>query len=106
MLNAEQAFSGFAVDDLPKAKAFYGDTLGMDVAEEHGMRAPDELRAARERSQALGRRRDRPLGQERVGDRLVGRAGPEHFQCHGQHVEVDEVHPGRPVGLTVPYAPG
>ena len=37
MLDAEQAYSGFAVDDIPKAKAFYGDTLGMDVSEENGM---------------------------------------------------------------------
>ena len=37
MINAERAFSGFAVDDIPKAKAFYGDTLGMDVSEENGM---------------------------------------------------------------------
>ncbi|MEO7117690.1 MAG: VOC family protein [Candidatus Limnocylindrales bacterium] len=26
-----QAFSGFSTDDLDKAKAFYGDTLGLDV---------------------------------------------------------------------------
>ena len=28
-----KAFSGFSVDDLRKAKAFYSETLGLDVAE-------------------------------------------------------------------------
>ena len=28
-----KAFSGFSVDDLQKAKTFYGDTLGMEVSE-------------------------------------------------------------------------
>jgi catechol 2,3-dioxygenase-like lactoylglutathione lyase family enzyme len=37
MLKHDQAYSGFSVDDIPKAKAFYGDTLGMDVVEENGM---------------------------------------------------------------------
>jgi catechol 2,3-dioxygenase-like lactoylglutathione lyase family enzyme len=32
-----KAFSGFSVDDIPAARAFYGDTLGIDVTEEHGM---------------------------------------------------------------------
>jgi catechol 2,3-dioxygenase-like lactoylglutathione lyase family enzyme len=36
MINADQAFSGFAVDDIPTAKAFYGGTLGMDVSEANG----------------------------------------------------------------------
>jgi len=29
-----EAFSGFAVDDLQKAREFYGQTLGIDVADE------------------------------------------------------------------------
>ncbi len=37
MFRNTKAFSGFAVDDVPKAKAFYGDVLGLDVSEEHGM---------------------------------------------------------------------
>ena len=32
-----KAFSGFAVDDLPAAKRFYGDTLGLNVSEENGL---------------------------------------------------------------------
>jgi catechol 2,3-dioxygenase-like lactoylglutathione lyase family enzyme len=32
-----KAFSGFAVDDVEKARAFYGDTLGVRISEEHGM---------------------------------------------------------------------
>jgi catechol 2,3-dioxygenase-like lactoylglutathione lyase family enzyme len=32
-----KAFSGFAVDDLAKARAFYGDTLGLKTSEEYGL---------------------------------------------------------------------
>ncbi len=31
------AFSGFSVDDIPQAKAFYAETLGVDVTEANGM---------------------------------------------------------------------
>jgi catechol 2,3-dioxygenase-like lactoylglutathione lyase family enzyme len=31
MLAESKAFSGFAVDDLEKAREFYGETLGLDV---------------------------------------------------------------------------
>ena len=37
MLGASKAFSGFAVDDLDKARAFYGDTLGLRTSEDHGL---------------------------------------------------------------------
>ncbi|HEX5619635.1 MAG TPA: VOC family protein [Solirubrobacteraceae bacterium] len=37
MLANSKAFSGFAVADIDQAKAFYGDTLGLDVTEEHGL---------------------------------------------------------------------
>ena len=37
MLANSKAFSGFAVADVAQAKAFYGDTLGLDVSEEHGL---------------------------------------------------------------------
>jgi catechol 2,3-dioxygenase-like lactoylglutathione lyase family enzyme len=36
-LAAAQPYSGFAVDDIPAARAFYGDTLGLKVTEENGM---------------------------------------------------------------------
>jgi catechol 2,3-dioxygenase-like lactoylglutathione lyase family enzyme len=32
-----KAFSGFAVDDIQKAREFYGETLGLRVSEEHGL---------------------------------------------------------------------
>ena len=32
-----KAFSGFAVDDLRKAREFYGDTLGLKTSEEWGL---------------------------------------------------------------------
>ena len=34
MLKESKAFSTFAVDDVPKAKQFYGETLGLDVKDE------------------------------------------------------------------------
>ena len=37
MLDPEQAYSGFSVDDIDAARRFYGDMLGMDVSEEHAM---------------------------------------------------------------------
>ncbi len=33
MFKDTQAFSGFSVDDLDRARAFYGDTLGMHVTD-------------------------------------------------------------------------
>ena len=37
MLSQSKAFSGFSVDDIVAAKAFYAGTLGLEVTEEHGM---------------------------------------------------------------------
>ena len=37
MLETSHAFSGFSSNDIPAARAFYGDTLGLDVTEENGM---------------------------------------------------------------------
>ncbi len=37
MLKDSKAYSGFSVDDIPKAKEFYGRTLGLDVSEDQGM---------------------------------------------------------------------
>ena len=37
MLNASHAFSGFSTNDIAAARAFYADTLGVDVSEENGM---------------------------------------------------------------------
>jgi catechol 2,3-dioxygenase-like lactoylglutathione lyase family enzyme len=34
MLKDAKAFSGFSVDDIPRAKQFYGETLGLNVSEE------------------------------------------------------------------------
>lgn len=35
MLGNSAAFSGFSVDDIPRAKQFYGETLGLEVSEEN-----------------------------------------------------------------------
>ncbi|MHA7208160.1 VOC family protein [Arthrobacter sp. MDT1-65] len=37
MIDATKAFSGFSVRDVPEAKAFYEDVLGLSVSEDHGM---------------------------------------------------------------------
>jgi catechol 2,3-dioxygenase-like lactoylglutathione lyase family enzyme len=37
MLARSQAFCGFAVDDVDEARAFYGDTLGLETSIEHGI---------------------------------------------------------------------
>jgi catechol 2,3-dioxygenase-like lactoylglutathione lyase family enzyme len=37
MLEHSKAFSGFSVDDIPKAKEFYSQTLGLRVSEQNGM---------------------------------------------------------------------
>jgi extradiol dioxygenase family protein len=36
MFGTTKAFSGFAVDDVPAARSFYGETLGLNVSEEAG----------------------------------------------------------------------
>ena len=36
MFKDTKAFSGFAVDDLDAARAFYGDTLGIETDERDG----------------------------------------------------------------------
>ena len=37
MFKDTKAFSGFAVNEVPRAKQFYGETLGLNVSEENGM---------------------------------------------------------------------
>jgi catechol 2,3-dioxygenase-like lactoylglutathione lyase family enzyme len=37
MLTDTKAFSGFAVPDVERARAFYGDTLGLRTSEEYGL---------------------------------------------------------------------
>jgi predicted enzyme related to lactoylglutathione lyase len=37
MFTTTEAFSGFAVDDMRAAQAFYGETLGLDVSSENGI---------------------------------------------------------------------
>lgn len=37
MLGDSKAFSGFSTNDIPAAKRFYGETLGIEVTEENGM---------------------------------------------------------------------
>ena len=37
MFKDTHAFSGFSVNDIPRAKQFYGETLGLNVTEENGM---------------------------------------------------------------------
>jgi catechol 2,3-dioxygenase-like lactoylglutathione lyase family enzyme len=37
MLANSKAFSGFSTDDIPAAKRFYSETLGLRVSEDNGM---------------------------------------------------------------------
>ena len=37
MLRTSKAFSGFSVNDIPKARQFYAETLGLEVKEDEGM---------------------------------------------------------------------
>ena len=37
MFTNTKAFSGFAVDDVERARVFYGDTLGLKTSEENGI---------------------------------------------------------------------
>jgi catechol 2,3-dioxygenase-like lactoylglutathione lyase family enzyme len=37
MLGDTKAYSGFAVDDIDKAREFYAGTLGLRTSEEHGL---------------------------------------------------------------------
>lgn len=37
MFTNTRAFSGFSVDDIQRAKDFYGGVLGLEVSEENGM---------------------------------------------------------------------
>lgn len=37
MFTSTRPFSGFSVDDIPAAKKFYGEVLGMPVVQTHGM---------------------------------------------------------------------
>ena len=37
MFATTKAFSGFAVDDVEKARKFYGETLGLKTSEEYGL---------------------------------------------------------------------
>ncbi len=37
MFEQTKAFSGFSVNDIPNARHFYGDTLGLRVTEANGM---------------------------------------------------------------------
>jgi catechol 2,3-dioxygenase-like lactoylglutathione lyase family enzyme len=37
MFEQTRAYSGFSVDDIQKAKQFYGETLGLRVSEQNGM---------------------------------------------------------------------
>ena len=37
MFSDTRAFSGFSVDDVPRAQQFYGDTLGLETSVENGI---------------------------------------------------------------------
>jgi catechol 2,3-dioxygenase-like lactoylglutathione lyase family enzyme len=92
-----KAFSGFAVDDIPKAKQFYGDTLGLKVSEENGLLT---LQIAGDRPTLVYPKPDHtpasftilnfPVDDiEKAVDELVGR-GVEFERYDGTDIEADE----------------
>jgi predicted enzyme related to lactoylglutathione lyase len=53
MLQNSKAYSGFAVDDLEKAKTFYGQTLGLGVSEVDPQNGVLELKTGGDRNVAM-----------------------------------------------------
>jgi catechol 2,3-dioxygenase-like lactoylglutathione lyase family enzyme len=92
-----KAFSGFSVDDLGRAKEFYGETLGLRVSEENGLLT---LHIAGERNTVVYPKADHtpatytilnfPVPDiEKTVDDLAGR-GVEFERYQGTELETDE----------------
>jgi catechol 2,3-dioxygenase-like lactoylglutathione lyase family enzyme len=92
-----KAFSGFSVDDLGRAKQFYGETLGLRVSEENGLLT---LHIAGERNTVVYPKADHtpatytilnfPVPDiEKTVDDLAGR-GVEFERYQGTELETDE----------------
>ena len=97
MFENTKAFSGFAVDDIPKAKQFYGDTLGLKVSEENGLLT---LHIAGDRATLIYPKEDHTPAEftilnfpvddiESAVDGLVAR-GVEFERYAGTEIETDE----------------
>jgi catechol 2,3-dioxygenase-like lactoylglutathione lyase family enzyme len=97
MFRDTKAFSGFAVDDIPKAQQFYGDTLGLEVTEENGLLT---LHIAGDRPTIVYPKPDHTPAEftilnfpvddvERAVDELTER-GVEFERYEGTEVETDE----------------
>ena len=92
-----KAFSGFSVDDLGRAKEFYGETLGLRISEENGLL---NLHIAGERNTLVYPKPDHapatytilnfPVTDiEKTVDDLSGR-GVEFEHYKGTDIETDE----------------
>jgi catechol 2,3-dioxygenase-like lactoylglutathione lyase family enzyme len=97
MFRDTKAFSGFAVDDIPKAQQFYGETLGLEVTEENGLLT---LHIAGDRPTIVYPKPDHTPAEftilnfpvddvERAVDELTER-GVEFERYEGTEVETDE----------------
>jgi catechol 2,3-dioxygenase-like lactoylglutathione lyase family enzyme len=97
MFRDTKAFSGFSVDDIPRAKEFYGDTLGLEVSEENGLLT---LHIAGDRATLVYPKPDHTPAEftvlnfpvddvEQAVDELTER-GVEFERYEGTEVETDE----------------
>ena len=68
MLHPDKAFSGFSVDDIAKAKAFYADVLGLENGERPNFSFPGAWMYSDGRAvvQVTERRRQRPCAHEKT----------------------------------------
>ena len=97
MFRDTKAYSGFSVDDIPRAKEFYGDTLGLEVSEENGLLT---LHIAGDRGTLVYPKPDHTPAEftilnfpvddvEQAVDELTAR-GVEFERYEGTEVETDE----------------
>jgi catechol 2,3-dioxygenase-like lactoylglutathione lyase family enzyme len=95
MLANTRAYSGFAVDDMDKAREFYAGTLGLRTSEEHGLMW---LHLAGERDTLVYQQRDSTLASytilnfevddiDKAVDELMARG--VRFE-HYDHIEQDQ----------------
>jgi catechol 2,3-dioxygenase-like lactoylglutathione lyase family enzyme len=97
MFRDTKAYSGFSVDDIQRAKEFYGDTLGLEVSEENGLLT---LHIAGDRGTLIYPKPDHKPAEftilnfpvddvEQAVDELTER-GVEFERYEGTEVETDE----------------
>jgi catechol 2,3-dioxygenase-like lactoylglutathione lyase family enzyme len=82
VLTDTEAFSRFAVDDIAKARKFYGDTLGLKTSEEHGLLAVHHAGWTRHARLPEARPRAGDIDDPQVPGRRHRRARSAHDPAH------------------------